>query len=99
MERVKMTVEMEVTVPQGLTLQTMFEYWNILSSIGGSRMVSFYADGDGSFHPKCKISFDKKIPELTDEIRKIAVMSDKNDNRKYDFDRVGWYFVNKKEGE
>lgn len=81
---------MEVTIPQGLALQAMFEYWNLLSSLGGSRKVGFYADGDGNFHPKCSIKFDGDIPELTDELRQIAIVKDDNGNRIYDFDPIAW---------
>ncbi len=90
MDRIKMTVEMEVTPAQGLTLQAMFEYWNILSSWGSSRTVGFFVDGDGNFHPKCSVRFDGDIPELTDELRKAAVVRDKNGDRDYDFDPVAW---------
>ena len=30
-DRIKMTVNMDVTIPQALALQAMFEYWNKLS--------------------------------------------------------------------
>jgi hypothetical protein len=89
-ERIKMTVEMEVTPAQGLALQAMFEDWNTLSSMGGSRSAGFYADGDGNFHPNCKITFDGEVPELTDELRKIAVVEDQGGNRVYDFDPIAW---------
>jgi hypothetical protein len=90
MDRVKMTVEMQVTPAQGLALQAMFEHWNLLSDIGSSRDIGFYVDGDGSFHPKCLVRFDSNIPDLTDEFRKISVVKEKNGNRVYDFDPVGW---------
>ena len=34
-KRIKMNIEMDVTVPQALALQSMFEYWNILANMGG----------------------------------------------------------------
>ena len=85
-----MTITMEVTEAQGLTLQAMFEYWNQLSGMGGSRMVSFYADGDGNFHPRCKIKFDKKLPELTGELKEAAIAHDDYGDRQYDFDGLAW---------
>lgn len=90
MDRIKMTIEMEVTPAQGLALQAMFEHWNFLSNIGSSRDVGFHVDGDGNFHPKCSVKFDSNIPELTDEFRKISVIKDKNGNRVYDFDPIAW---------
>ena len=30
----------------------MLKYMQYLGGVGASRMVSFYADGDGDFHPK-----------------------------------------------
>lgn len=89
-DKVKMTVEMEVTIPQALALQAMFEHWNLLANMGGSRYVGFFVDGDGNFHPKCDISYDKQIPKLTDELRELAVVEDKHGNKKYDFDAIAW---------
>lgn len=89
-DTVKMTVSMDVTIPQALALQAMFKYWNYLSNIGASRKVAFYVDGDGNFHPKCDISFDKNMPSLTEKIEEISVVSDENGNRVYDFDPVAW---------
>ena len=90
MDRIKMTIEMEVTPAQGLALEAMFEYWNLLSSIGSSRKVGFFIDGAGNFHPKCKVKFDGEIPELTDELRKKAVVKDHGGDRTYDFNNIAW---------
>lgn len=90
-KKVKLTVEMEVTIPQALALQAMFNYWNDLSILGSSREVGFYVDGDGDFHPNCNISFlgDAKVPKLTKELAKIAVVSeDGSGNRIYDYDFI-----------
>jgi len=86
----KMTVKMEVSTPQALALQAMFEYWNLLSSLGGSREVGFYVDGDGDFHPKCEIEFDEAVPELTNELKKISIVKDEDGNRIYDYDSIAW---------
>ena len=90
MEKVKMKIELEVTKAQGLALQAMFEYMNQLSNLGGSREVGFYADGDGNFHPKAKITFNSDMPELTDELKKISIIKDDSGNRIYDFDPIAW---------
>jgi hypothetical protein len=89
-ERIQMTVNMEVTIPQALALQAMFKYWNRLASIGSSRYVSFLVDGDGNFHPKCEFSFSDPIPELTPDLEALAVVSETNGDRIYDFDAIAW---------
>lgn len=97
-EKVKMYITMEVSIPQALALQAMFEYWNELSSTGSSRNVSFFVDGDGDFHPKCTISFSGKaiIPMLTPEIKKAVIKGDLNGNRLYDYDGVEWKITTSK---
>lgn len=89
-ERVKMTIEMDVTQAQGLALQAMFKYWNYLAAIGSSRRVGFYVDGDGNFHPNCTIKFDEEMPELTKRLEKAAVTNESNGDRQYDFDPIAW---------
>lgn len=89
-ERVEMTVTMQVTVAQALALEAMFNYWSYLGNIGSSRSVGFMVDGDGNFKPKCKISFDKEIPSLTDTLAEFAIISDDNGDRIYDFDPIAW---------
>jgi len=75
----------------------MFDYWNCLANAGGSRRVAFYVDGDGDFKPKCNMSFNKDIPELTKEITKLAIIEDKGGDRVYDDEPMGWYLRDKKE--
>jgi threonine aldolase len=89
-DRIEMTVKMQVTESQALALQAMFEYWNVLASMGSSRDVGFYCDGDGNFKPECNISFSETITTLTDEMRKIAVREERDGNRVYDFDSIAW---------
>lgn len=96
-ERLTMTVTMQVTPAQALALQAMFDYWNQLSGLGGSREVAFYADGDGNFHPKCQYLFSEKLPELTPEMRTKAVIRDNHGDRLYDFDPVAWMLRAKEE--
>ena len=47
-------------VPHFLGLLQMMQR---LGSIGGSRTVSFYSDGDGDFRPK--FMWEKKLPEAS----------------------------------
>lgn len=90
-EKIEMIVRMEVTPAQGLALQAMFDHWNKLASWGCSRMIGFYCDGDGNFHPNCKIEFSENMPELTDELRKAAsVEDDGNQTINFDFDPIAW---------
>ena len=89
-DKLTMTVSMRVTEAQALALQAMFEDWNYLSGIGSSRMVSFYADGDGNFHPKCSVTTSVPVRVLDDELRKLAVVQDENGARQYDFDPIAW---------
>jgi len=65
-------------------------YWNRLSAVGGSRRVAFYVDGDGNFHPRCKLSFKGNIPQLTEEMKEAAVVEDRCGHRVYDYDPVAW---------
>lgn len=94
-DRTKMVIEMQVTQAQGLALQAMFEHWNYLAGIGGSRKIGFYVDGDGNFKPDCQIAFESNV-ELTDEMRDISIVEDNNGDRTYDFDPIGW-MLDKKE--
>lgn len=97
-KRIKMIVTLDVTIPQALALQAMFEHWNRLSSLGSSREVAFYADGDGNFHPHAEFTFSEGIPELTDELREMARIPNDNSGKDrhgsplafFDFDAIAW---------
>lgn len=72
----KFTVEVEMQdrwVPHFLA---MLGYMQLLGGLGGSRMISFYADGDGDFRPKFK--WDPELPEVARPIK------DNNGDRTYD---------------
>jgi len=47
-----------------IALIKMFRYMQLLGSIGSSRMCSFYADGDGDFHPKFSYEYPEALPEV-----------------------------------
>jgi len=89
-ERIEMNVQMFVTKPQALALQAMFEYWNECGSIGTSRFVGFFADGDGNFQPNAKCTYKQNIQLLTDEMKVLAIHHDNDDGRMYDFDSIAW---------
>ena len=95
--KIEMMVTLNVTVPQALALQAMFDHWNSLSSMGSSRQVSFFVDGDGSFNTHAKCRFSEEIPELDTHLRDLAELSG-GDNVDYagspvasfDFDAISW---------
>jgi len=89
-KRIHMTVTMLVTPAQALALKAMFDYWNQLSLRGATRKVGFYVDGDGNFHPKCEVTFSEELPELTDELRRAAIVEESDGDRLYDYDPVAW---------
>lgn len=94
-ERLTMTVTMQLTESQALAMQAMFKYWNQLASMGSSRMVGYFVDGDGNFKPNCQVLLSHKITELTPEIAKAAIVEDDSGNRNYDFDPVAWMLSDK----
>ena len=90
-ERLEITVKMQVTPAQALTLQAMFKHWNLLAGQGSSRMIGFYVDGDGNFKPTCECSFSVPLPELTEELEKLAqAKNDGSGGIDFDFDGVAW---------
>jgi len=54
----------------------MLKYMQVLGNFGGSRMISFYSDGDGDFNPK--FSWDEWLPSDAEPI------SDRDGDRTYD---------------
>ncbi len=89
-DKIKMTVEMEVTEAQALTLQAMFRCWNSYGHTGMSRNVGFFVDGDGNFHPKCKVSFDGDVRELTQDMIEKSIVKERDGNLLFDYDPVAW---------
>lgn len=97
--RIEMTITLDVTVPQALALQAMFDHWNSLSSVGSSREVSFFVDGDGNFHTHAKCKFSEEIPELDNHLRDLAKLSDTNSGKDmhgspiatFDYDSIAWH--------
>ena len=55
---------------------SMLKYMQQLGGLGGSRMVSFYSDGDGDFRPK--FSWDMALPSEANPVEDV------DGNRKYD---------------
>lgn len=97
-KKIEMTVTLNVTVPQALALQAMFDHWNSLSSMGSSRQVSFYVDGCGNFHTHAQCRFNEEIPELDNHLRHLAELADRGSGIDYagspmasfDYDAIAW---------
>ena len=81
----KITIEFNLTEAQEIALEDMFAVWNILGGVGASRWTSFYADGDGDFHPQ--ILINGKKPK-----RFVNPKTGKKNWEKYkiDYDEIGW---------
>ena len=72
----KFTVEIEMKDRWVAHFLAMLKYMQQLGTLGSSRRVSFYADGDGDFRPKFK--WDKTLPSMAEP------KTDNNGNRHYD---------------
>jgi hypothetical protein len=73
MKEFTITVRMkERWIPHFLS---MLKYMERLGGLGGSREVSFYADGDGDFRPKFKYDID---------FEEVKPVKDVDGNRLYD---------------
>ena len=90
--RFDINITMTVTRPQAIALRAMFDYWDWLGAVGSSRRVAFFVDGDGDFHPKCRISGG---PEITKEHARLAIAEDEGGHRLYDYDPVAWDMTKK----
>lgn len=83
----KMVITLENVLPaDAIALKKMFEYMETLGHMGSSRMCSFYADGDGSFHPKITIDYPIELPEV-EEIDGIVKWNEKE--KRLEGGRVG----------
>jgi hypothetical protein len=61
-----------VSQSDAIALIKMFKYAQYLGNIGSSRMCGFFADGDGSFHPKFSYEYPEKlleVPEVDGEVK------------------------------
>lgn len=87
MERKKLKIEMDVTESQAITINQMIKQWNQLSSLGGSRYVAFFADGDGNFHPNGKVESEWDL-KANEDLGVFAVEKYKEGVIYMDFDPV-----------
>lgn len=74
-----------------IALKKMFEYMQYLGNIGSSRKCSFYADGDGSFHPKISFDYPIELPEVP-EITGVVETREGGRRGQFDIDSddIGW---------
>ncbi len=89
-DKLKLTVEMQVSAPQAYALMEMFKYWNLCGGAGMTREVGFYCDGDGDFQPKCEIKTEPELPEMPKEQAAKAKIRDNHGDCLFDFDPIGW---------
>lgn len=79
-----------LTDAQAIAVEEMLAVWQSLSSIGSSRYVAFFADGDGNFHPKISVNGERpryKAKELGIEFKE---QRECKDAYWIDFDPIAW---------
>lgn len=94
-DNVKLTIKLDVTVPQALAIKAMFEKWNELSDLKSSRYVEFFVDGGGEFNTHCQVTCDGDLPELTLPIRELALVKSADGTFSYDSDPIYWALFHK----
>jgi len=77
-----------------LALMKMFKHMERLGNQGSSRYCTFYADGDGSFHPKVSFVYPIELPEVP-EITGVDLEGD----FKIDSDTIAWRIYHDPEPE
>lgn len=81
-----LTITLENIQPHdAIALIKMFEHMQYLGEIGSSRKCTFFADGDGSFHPKIKYKYPIQLPDVSDVVRLTG-----NNIFSIDSDDVAW---------
>ena len=92
-EKLSMTVVIDhITPAQAIALDAMFRRWVELGQEGSSRMVGFYADGDGNFRPSVTAAFsDDPYPTGLDEAARADLReSADTGDEEFDFGGVAW---------
>ena len=82
-----------LTEAQVIAIEDLLATWVYLGGIGSSRWTSFYADGDGNFHPK--ISINGHDPEFSKLMPRKEVWN--KDTYKIDLDEIAWKLDQEKE--
>lgn len=78
------TVE-NINQADAIALKKMFQHMQYLGGIGSSRKCTFFADGDGSFHPKISFTYPEELPEVP-EIDGVMT----NGSFNIDSDDIAW---------
>lgn len=89
-----------LTVGQAMVLQEMFQYWQHLGRLGGSRVVCMTVDGDGQFKPQveCQIACPpSEQPDVTQTMLELCFLDDGHGNREYLPEALGYYLKNPKD--
>jgi hypothetical protein len=68
-----------------IALMKMFKHMEHLGKMGSSRFCSFFADGDGSFHPMVSFVYPIDLPEVP-EVDGVL----KDGSFKIDSDAIAW---------
>ena len=88
---VSITITLDnLTEPQAIALIAMLENWETHSKWGSSRWVSFYVDGDGSFHPEIDIDVDGEVLQSR-TLKEVAEHPTDN----FDYDSVTGWFIDR----
>jgi hypothetical protein len=74
-----------ISPSDAIGLIKMFKYMERLGNVGSSRYCSFFADGDGSFHPKVSFVYPIELPEVSD-----VDGVQKDGSFKIDSDAIAW---------
>jgi hypothetical protein len=75
-----------LTIAQSIALEDMMATWVQLGNAGASRWTSFFADGDGNFHPQ--ILYNGHTPKKTHFLEEEDTWI--GSDYKIDFDSIGW---------
>ncbi len=75
-----------VNQADAIALIKMFEYMEYLGNIGASRNCTFFADGDGAFHPKVKFIYPEELPAVPE----IDGINYKTQDFSIDSDAIAW---------
>jgi hypothetical protein len=76
-----------ISPADAIALMKMFKYMEYLGNIGSSRKCSFFADGDGSFHPKASFVYPIELPEVPE----IDGVNEKTRDFSIDSDEIAWH--------
>ena len=92
-----------ISPADAIALMKMFKYMEYLGNIGSSRKCSFFADGDGSFHPKASFVYPielPEVPEITGVVETISLGRPMSRGEfSIDSDEIAWHIYHDPEPE